>query len=108
MYTNVRTGGEVEFKDPGGTSTQKLDNSGWRRMDYGMAIGAGAEFQNKYGLWVVDVRYDYSFTDMHKTDNVRNSNRSIGVSVIYLYDFVDLYKRIKDKKKKESAPVTGN
>lgn len=105
VYSSIRTGGEVEFKDPGGTFTQDLDNSGWRRMDYGMAIGAGAEFRNKYGLWVVDVRYDYSFTDMHKTDNVRNSNRTIGVSVTYLYDFVDLYYRIKNKKKPES-PAT--
>jgi len=105
VYSSVRTGGEVEYKDPAGTFTQDLDNSGWRRMDYGMAIGAGAEFQNKYGLWVIDARYDYSFTDMHKTDNVRNSNRTIGVSVTYLYDFVDLYYRIKNKKKSENTPA---
>lgn len=104
VYTSIRTGGEVEFKDLGGTSTQDLNNSGWRRVDYGMAVGGGAELPNKYGIWVIDFRYDYSFTDMHKTDNVRNSNRTIGISITYLYDFVDLYKRIR-KNKQESAPA---
>jgi len=104
VYTSIRTGGEVVTKDPGSTFTQSLDNSGWRRQDYGMAIGGGAELPKKYGIWVLDFRYDYSFTDMHKTDNVRNSNRTIGVSIIYLYDFVDLYKRIR-KNKQDSAPA---
>lgn len=108
VYSSVRTGGEVEFKDPGGTFTQKLDDSGWRRMDYGFAIGAGAELPRKNGTWVFDVRYDYSIVDVHKSDNTYNSNKTIGISVTYLYDFVDLYKRMRDKKKQENAPVTGN
>ena len=111
VYSSVRTGGEVEYKDAaGGTYSENLDNSGWRRMDYGMTVGAGAEWPRKYGTWVFDLRYDYSVVDVHSSDNTYNSNRTIGVSVTYLYDFVDLYYRIKNKKKQhqESAPATGN
>ncbi|SDB96106.1 porin family protein [Williamwhitmania taraxaci] len=103
VYSSVRTGGEVEFKDAAGTSTQKLDNSGWRRMDYGFSVGVGAELPKTKGTWVFDIRYDYSIMDVHKSDDTYNSNRTIGASVTYLFDFVDLYKRMKDTKKKTVA-----
>jgi len=105
VYSSVRTGGEVELKDPGFTQTEKMQDSLWRRMDYGLTIGAGAEWPRKYGTWVFDVRYDYSVVDLHKSDDTFNSNRTIGISVTYLYDFVDLYYRIKNKKKSETTPA---
>ncbi len=100
-YVNVRTGGTAVFTDAasGQTYESTLSNSGWRRMDYGFAIGGGAEWPRKLGTWVFDLRYDYSFMDVHPDDSEFNSNRTISFSIIYLYDFVDLYKRLKNRQK---------
>ncbi len=104
-FSNVRTGGEMEYTLAvnGQTSTSPLNNAGWRRMDYGFAIGGGFEYEQEKGIWVFDIRYDQSFVDVHKSDPAFNSNRSIGLSVTYLFDFVDLYKRMKEKKKKSTT-----
>lgn len=104
-YSNVRTGGEMEYTLAvnGQTSTSSLSNAGWRRMDYGFAVGGGFEYEQEKGIWVFDFRYDQSFVDVHKSDPTFNSNRSIGFSVTYLFDFVDFYKRMKEKKNKSTA-----
>lgn len=101
VYANARTSGEVEWKDPGGTSSQPLDKTGWRRLDYGFALGGGFEYQKEKGIWVFDIRYDFSVVDAHKSDATFNSNKTFGISVSYLFDFVDLYFKATDKKKDE-------
>lgn len=103
-FVNVRTGGTAVFTDAvsGQSYESSLTNSGWRTMDYGFAFGAGAEWPRKLGTWVFDLRYDYSFMDVHKDDSEFNSNRTLGFSLIYLYDFVDLYKRLSNKQKSKS------
>jgi len=99
-YSNIRTGGTWEVESATFSDSQPLDNAGWKRMDYGFAIGGGFEYEQEKGIWAFDIRYDQSFVDVHKSDPEFNSNRSIGLTVTYLFDFVDLYKRMKEKKKK--------
>lgn len=107
IYSNVRTGGKLELELANGqTSTTDLSNSGWRRMDYGFAIGGGFEYEREKGIWVFDLRFDKSFMDVHKDDATFNSNSTFGVSLTYLFDFVDLYKRMKDKKAKANDTGT--
>lgn len=100
VYTNVRTGGEMTFEPTTGpVQTSPLNNAGWRRMDYGLALGGGFEYPREKGTWVFDLRYDYSFVDAHISDNTFNSNSTIGVSATYLFDVVDFFFRMKNKKK---------
>ena len=107
VYSNVRTGGEWEFETTTGqTSTSELDNAGWRRMDWGLALGGGFEYPREKGTWVFDLRYDYSFVDAHKDDATFNSNSTIGVSVTYLFDVVDFYFRLKNKNKQKDNENT--
>jgi hypothetical protein len=68
-------------------------------MDYGFAIGGGLEYEREKGIWILDLRYDYSVLDTHTDDAIYNSNRTLGISITYIFDFVDFYKRMKDKKK---------
>ena len=98
-FANVRTGGTFSSElDTGESYEEPLDATGWRRVDWGMSIGAGAEFEAKYGIWGVDLRYDQSFLDVHVSDPAKNRNRTFGVSLTYKYDLVDLMLRIRKKK----------
>jgi len=104
VYTNVRTGGEMVFEPAtGATQTSTLSNTGWRRMDYGLALGCGFEYPREKGTWVFDLRYDYSFVDAHVSDNTFNSNSTFGVSATYLFDVVDFFYRLKNKNKNENS-----
>ena len=97
MYSSIRTGGTVTIESAAFSYDQTLDNAGWRRMDYGFALGGGFEYPFEKGIWVFDLRYDYSVIDAHKSDATFNSNKTFGVSITYLFDFVDLYFRMKNK-----------
>jgi hypothetical protein len=104
VFSNVRTSGKYEFTDVTGQTTEgDLNNDGWRRMDYGFVIGGGFEYELDKGIILFDLRYDQSFMDVHISDATFNSNRSIGFSVAYLFDFVDLYKSMKEKKKQKTT-----
>jgi hypothetical protein len=98
-FTNVRTGGSSVTKlSTGETFEQPLDNNGWTRFDWGLSLGAGAEYDAKYGIWGLDLRYDLGIVDVHKSDPTKNRNRSFGITLTYKYDLVDLIKRIRAKK----------
>ncbi|MHC1705566.1 MAG: porin family protein [Tenuifilaceae bacterium] len=110
VYSNVRTGGESTFEDAatGQTSTYTLDNAGWRRMDYGVMLGGGFEYPREKGTWVFDLRYDYSFVDAHISDATYNSNSTFGISATYLFDVVDFFFRMKNKKKEKDNNEGGS
>jgi hypothetical protein len=98
-YTNIRTGGSyVSTYGSGQTFEEPLNNDGWTRVDWGMSIGAGAEYDAKYGIWGFDLMYDQGFIDVHKSDVAKNRNRSFGFALTYKYDVVDLFKRIRAKR----------
>lgn len=97
-FANVRTGGTFtsEF-ETGETFEETLSSDGWRRVDWGLSIGAGAEFEADFGIWGIDLRYDQSFFDVHTSDPEKNRNRVIAVSITYKYDLVDLMLRLRKK-----------
>jgi hypothetical protein len=98
-FTNVRTGGSFQMElDGQPTFEEDLNADGWRRIDVGLSLGAGAEYEADYGIWGVDLRYDQSFFDAHVSDQSKNRNRTFGVSVIYKYNAVDLFLRLRKKK----------
>ncbi|HPF92867.1 MAG TPA: porin family protein [Tenuifilaceae bacterium] len=98
-FMNVRTSGDVAFEyDTGEVFEEELDPEGWRRVDWGMAIGAGAEYELEHGIIGLDLRYNQSFVDVHTSDPEKNRNRGFGISVTYKYDLVDLMLRIRKKK----------
>ena len=94
-YQNIRTGGEYKYESPAFSETQPLDDAGWTKADWGMVIAAGAEYPTQYGIWALDIRYSQGFVDVHKSDNVKNRNQSIGFTLIYKYDLVDLLLKLK-------------
>lgn len=98
-FANIRTGGTSEFSLDGDQSHKEdLNSDFWRRVDWGMSIGVGAEHEVDYGIWGIDLRYDQSFLDVHTSDAEKNRNRTFAISVIYKYDLVDLMLRIRKKR----------
>jgi hypothetical protein len=104
---NVRTSGTAELNSAavGQSYEVNLDNSSWRSMDYGVVIGAGAEWPRKLGIWVFELHYDYGFMDVYKDDSEFNANRTVGFSLIYLYDFIDFYKRLSGNLKSKGGKI---
>jgi len=96
-YQSVRTGGERKTESVAFSETQPLDDAGWTKADWGMVLAAGAEYPTQYGIWALDIRYSQGFVDVHKSDNVKNRNQSIGFTLIYKYDLVDLFFKLKKK-----------
>jgi hypothetical protein len=98
-FANVRTGGTAEISYYGGQlHAEGLNSDYWRRVDWGMSIGVGAEYEVDYGIWGIDLRYDQSFLDVHTSDPQKNRNRTFAISVIYKYDLVDLMLRVRKKR----------
>lgn len=103
VYSDVRTGGTyVTEYETGETFEENLSSTGWTRMDWGMMLGAGAEYETKYGIFGLDLRYSQGFVDVHSSDASKNRNRSFGFAVVYKYDLVDLFFRLKNKKNEEA------
>lgn len=97
-FANIRTGGTSEFFNGEQSFVEDLDSEGWRRVDWGMSIGVGAEYGVDYGIWGIDLRYDQSFLDVHTSDPQKNRNRTFAISLVYKYDLVNLMLRIRKKR----------
>lgn len=97
-YQDIRTGGEFIYESPTYSDTQPLDNAGWTRADWGLVLGAGAEYPVDYGIWGLDLRYSLGLVDVHKSDAVSNKTQSLGVTLTFKYDLVDLFFKLKKKK----------
>ncbi len=100
-FANVRTGGTSVFEFEGvdhESEAQELSSDEWRRVDWGMSIGVGAEYEVDYGIWGIDLRYDQSFLDVYAINTEKNWNRTFAISVVYKYDLVDLMLRIRKKR----------
>jgi len=97
-YQNIRTGGEFKMKSGTFTQTESLIDSSWTRADWGLVFAVGAEYPTQYGIWALDIRYSQGFVDIHKSDDVKSRNQSIGFTLIYKYDLVDLLFKLKKNK----------
>jgi len=96
-YQDVRTGGEFVYESPAFSDTQPLDNAGWTRMDWGLVIGAGAEYPVDYGIWGLDLRYGIGLVDVHKSDAPSNRNQSFNTTLTFKFDLVDIFFKMKKK-----------
>ena len=107
-FNNVRTGGEIVLKEPAFTQTSPL-GSGFRKYDWGLCLGAGAEYERKEGIWGIDLRYNLGMVDLHDEagDNYKTRSRSFGFALTYKFDMVDMYFKLTKKKKKDSTESEG-
>jgi opacity protein-like surface antigen len=84
-YQNIRTGGSLvsnEYNEP-------LNSDGWRSIDWGLMLGAGAEYPLKEGNIGLDLRYEMGFLDAHISDAAKNRHRSFSFNLVYKFDIVD-------------------
>lgn len=62
------------------------------KMDYGIAAGAGMQFSNKLGHFLLEARYYYGLSDFYhnskKDPFSRSANSAIQLKVGYLFDLI--------------------
>jgi len=105
-YANVRTGGSAtyEFESAGHSEDPRpLTSDEWKRTEWGLVLGAGAEYDIKYGKLGLGLRYEQGVSKVTK-GALDNNNRSsnFGFSLTFKYDLVDLFFRMKNKKNEEA------
>ena len=86
-YTNVLVGGKVIYSDGG---EYHLEDSRYKTVDFGLNVGAGFEYDLDKGDLLFDLRYDFGVIDSDKIDTGRNTNRSLGITLTYVYDINDI------------------
>ncbi len=99
VYSNVAISikGSYSYNEFSESST--YTSSETRRVDFGLNLGAGVQYDMGHGLLVIEASYEQGFVDVFK-DNVRegrNTTQAIGLSATYLYDLVDFTKMIFKK-----------
>ena len=95
-FTNVRTGGSYTVVYENGVEfSEELSVDGWTRVDWGLSFGCGAEYKMDKGIIGLDLRYDLGIIDVHKSDAERNMNRTMGFTLVYKFDMVDVLSRKK-------------
>lgn len=103
-FTNIRTGGTETWSfneqwDDHEDEVFPVQSEDWKRIDWGLSIGFGANYKVKYGVWEVDLNYDHGFINTYMgygtTEN--HKNRSFTISAVYKYDMVKLMLRLRQK-----------
>lgn len=99
-FTEIRTGGE--WQDQGSTSPLPAD---FKKHDWGLSFGAGAEYPTEKGIWALDLRYNLGLVDIHDAagEDYKTRSRSFGVALTYKFDIVDLLFKLKKKKSTDDA-----
>jgi len=95
-YNNIRTNAKVVYDQQG----QSFDETHhYKTFDWGLALGAGAAYDTKYGLLCLDLRYDLGIVDIARenTTSQRFTNRTLGAVLTFKYDAVDLFIRMRKK-----------
>ncbi|MCX6248510.1 MAG: porin family protein [Bacteroidetes bacterium] len=101
-YVGIGLGGRGKITGNGEDKTRSVvftsetgtdDNVHAQRIDVGLTIGVEPGFKAGPGIILLDLRYNYGFTDVqnpgdHKGDNYYpRCNRSFGISAGYVYAF---------------------
>jgi hypothetical protein len=109
-YQDIKTGGMSVYEYGGETFEYELHTEEWKKVDWGLALGAGAEYPTKIGIFGLDLRYNLGLTDtytsMSTDDGSRNTNQAFGFSLTYKYDLVDLFFKSRKKSEGEGQPVS--
>ncbi len=100
-FTNVRVGGEMEYED--GT-TYPLGND-MKKYEWGLGLGAGAEYPMKSGIIGLDLRYYQGITDIHSNDDIKTRSQSFEFVLTYKFNIVDLFSKLKKKKDNNNEPT---
>lgn len=98
MYNNLRVNAKNIYIDQPESFNQTQH---YTVIDWGLSLGGGAAYDTKYGLLCLDLRYDLGVVDVEKTDFTAaesNRNRSLGVTLAFKYDAVDLFLRLRKKR----------
>lgn len=108
-FTDIRTKGVEEYGDVGAQPAMTVDlPAGFKKYDWGLAFGAGAEYPTKNGIWALDFRYNLGLTDITDSSlgNINTKSRSFGLSLTYKLDLVDLFSKLKNRKKDKTTEPT--
>lgn len=92
-FANVRVGGEFVY-DNGQTFPLGED---LKKTEWGLGLGAGAEYPMKSGIVGLDLKYYLGITDIHDNDDSKTRSRSLEVVLTYKFDLVDLFFKMKKK-----------
>ncbi|MBE9467656.1 MAG: PorT family protein [Bacteroidetes bacterium] len=86
-YTNILVGGKVIYSNG---EEFHLEDSRYKTVDFGLNIGAGFQYDLDNGDLLFDLRYDFGVVDSDKIDPERNTNKSLGITLTYIYDINDI------------------
>lgn len=101
-FTDIRTKGVEEYEAVGAQPGMTVDlPTGFKKYDWGLAFGAGAEYPTKSGIWALDFRYNLGLTDITDSSlgSIKTKSRSFGLSLTYKLNLVDLFSKLKNKNK---------
>jgi len=103
-FTDIRTGGE--WSDQAVSSPLSSD---FKKFDWGLSFGAGAEYPMDKGIWGLDFRYNVGMSDIHDAvgESYKTRSRSFGFSLIYKFDLVDLFSQFKNRKSDTNENTEG-
>ena len=96
FYTNIATGQKfksvTEYSDDTFEYEEDIPKNFYKKVDFGLSIGAGAEYDLGFGLLVGELLIDHGFVDNYENDLIDKSNRhtSVTVAFTFLYDVVKL------------------
>jgi opacity protein-like surface antigen len=109
-FTDIRTKGVEEYGAIGAQPGYTVNlPSGFKKYDFGLAFGAGAEYPTKLCLWALDFRYNYGLIDITDSSlgNVKTKSRSFGFTLTGKIDMVELFSGSKSKKKDGDEETKG-
>ncbi len=90
-YTNVLVGGKEIYTSPGQPDSEyHLESTRYKTVDFGFNVGAGFQYDLKKGDLLFDLRYDFGVIDSDNIETGRNTNRSLGITLTYVYDINDI------------------
>ena len=85
-YTNILVGGKIIYTD----GEYHLEDQRYRTVDFGFNVGTGFQYDLKNGDLLFDLRYDFGVVDSDKIETGRNTNKSLGITLTYVYDINDV------------------
>ena len=85
-YTNVLVGGKIIYTE----GEYHLDKEQYKTVDFGFNVGTGFQYDLDNGDLLFDLRYDFGVVDFDEISTGRNTNKSLGITLTYVYDINDI------------------
>lgn len=100
-FTDIRTKGVEVYESVGANPGSTIDlPSGFKKIDWGFSLAAGAEYPMKAGILTFDFRYSLGMSDLTDSSlgTVNTKSRSFGLALTYKYDLTKLLPKNRSKK----------